>query len=158
MARVHQAVIRTRHRVQIALASQPKDLDRTLWLTFGVPASRTRFCNSFSNPLSAVAVSLQTPDANCRRLRPDHEAQIFLPPNIARMKCQRPGHNDSGEQEQRDRVSHPLPRRAASLSSSWIRLGHPQTPLTQRGPIGYPQLPAGHDCPKGQRHLVGAIR
>jgi len=59
MARVHQAAIRTRHRVQIALASQPKDLDRKIWLTFGVLASRTRSCTSFSNQLTAAAVSLQ---------------------------------------------------------------------------------------------------
>jgi hypothetical protein len=48
-----------------------------------------------------------------------------LPPCIARMKCQRARYDHGGDQEQRDRVSHPWPRMAASLSSSWIRLGHP---------------------------------
>src|SRR5262245_66292715 len=112
MARVNQTVSKTWHRVQIALVSQPKDLDRKLRLTFDVPASRTRFCTSLSNQLNPAAAS--PPSSRCRipdrlRLRSDDKTQIFLPPCIARMKRQRAGDDNSGEQEKRDRVLHPRP-------------------------------------------------
>src|SRR5215510_6742177 len=102
MARVNQTVSKTWHRVQIALVSQPKDLDRKLRLTFDVPASRTRFCTSLSNQLTAAAVkpgTFQIQESERLRLRFDDETQVFLPPCIARMKCQRARHDDSCKQE-----------------------------------------------------------
>jgi len=132
------------HRNHIPLSSQPRDRDSKLRLNLCVPPR--------SNPRLPKSA---------RSLFYD-KAQILFPPRITRMEGQCTGHDNGDEQKQRNCDLDPLSRRAASLISSRIRLGHlhhpqPGVSFQTRG-TRLSAVTVGSDCPKGQRHLPGAIR